>query len=180
MTPLCELADKFKTDKHRPHNYTSEYYRLFADRRNDVKRVLEVGIRYGASLRMWEAFFPNAEIVGIDRHPGYLIQEGRIKTYVGNQAKPEKLTKVMQAIGGKKFDLIVDDGSHKPQKQINCMIALLPFLRDDGVYTIEDIRGDGDLEVIQSHVPAWLKTSVFVGSKPHPKHGREKMLIITA
>ena len=97
MTPLCELADKFKTDKHRPHNYTSEYYRLFAGRRNDVKRVLEVGIRYGASLRMWEALFPNAEIVGIDRHPGYLIQEGRIKTYVGNQAKPEKLTKVMPA-----------------------------------------------------------------------------------
>ena len=178
MTPLCELAAQFKTDKYKPHNYTPFYYRLFKDRIESTKRVLEIGIRTGASLRMWEEFFPRALIFGIDKNMAFLgLNEGRISSHWGNQGKPEKLANVLKRLGGN-FDIIVDDGNHHPERQILAMGACLPFLKPDGLYFIEDIRADDDVTAIQSHIPRDLRSYVYNGGKVHPKLGPEKMLII--
>jgi demethylmacrocin O-methyltransferase len=177
MTPLCELAKKYGTDKYHPHHYTEYYYGMLSPRRNTVKRLVEIGIRTGASLRMWRDFFPNAEIIGIDRNEKYLFSEPRITCYQASQAKAVKLGQLCTNIGGN-FDIIIDDGSHIPDKQISAFGAMLPYLRPDGIYFIEDIRGAGDVERIQHCVPPSHSSSVFVGKKPLPKHGHEKMLII--
>lgn len=43
MTPLCELAKKYGTDKCSDvHNYTPVYYELLKDK--NFKKVLELGI----------------------------------------------------------------------------------------------------------------------------------------
>ena len=41
-----------------------------------------------------------------------------------------------------KFDLIIDDGWHHPQAQINSIICSLPYLNHGGVYITEDIVHD--------------------------------------
>ena len=41
-----------------------------------------------------------------------------------------------------KFDLIVDDGWHHPESQINSLIAYLPYLNKGGTYILEDIVHD--------------------------------------
>ena len=38
-----------------------------------------------------------------------------------------------------KFDLIIDDGWHHPEAQINSLIAYLPYLNYKGTYIVEDI-----------------------------------------
>src|SRR6185369_15852500 len=115
MTPLCELAQKYGTDKY-PW-YTPFYDLLLRDRRDSVRRVLEIGIgtpeamshvpnyKPGASLRMWRDYFPNAAIVGIDIVPSVCFRDVRIVT--GIRIIPEI------------YDLIVDDGSHEPEDQID-------------------------------------------------------------
>jgi hypothetical protein len=41
---------------------------------------------------------------------------------------------------GRRFDLIIDDGSHLPQDQASCLLESFPFVRDGGFYFLEDIH----------------------------------------
>lgn len=152
MTDLCALATKYGTDKWNAHHYTPHYHRLFKDRRNEVKKVLEIGIGDltmvnptgapyvpGASLRMWEEYFPNAEIYALDINPKLLINRGRIHSTFCDQSNIEYLSAVIPWLG-KDFDLIVDDGSHWPEHQALTALTFLPLLAQNGFYVIEDVN----------------------------------------
>jgi hypothetical protein len=167
MTPLCVLADQFQTDKgglstiyggcpgDTCHTYTEAYYKMFNDRRHDVKRVLEIGVNAGSSLRMWESFFPNAEIIGLDILPHVLFNTGRIRCIQADQSSLGSLHAAMMSAGPGAFDLMIDDGSHELHHQIISMVTLLPFLAKDGVYVIEDVGGlHCNPRPITDHIPS--------------------------
>ena len=165
MTPLCELAKKYGTDKCVPHNYTPVYWRLLGERTQAVKKVLEVGIAEGAkSLQMWEEFFPHAIIIGIDLDRRMQLNKGRIRSHVADQASPS-VGYIAEREGGN-FDLIVEDGSHKPAHQIAAMRTLLPYLAKDGLYFIEDIWCD--VGAIAQMIPPRYVYEVYESSKPLP------------
>lgn len=151
MTELCELAIKHGTDKWPWHHYTPHYHEMFKDRRNAVKKVLEIGIgdvegmsqiipNYvpGASLRMWAEYFPYAQIYALDNVASILINEGRIHSFWCDQGDEESLRNVILRIGTG-FDLIVDDGCHIPEVQAMTARMLVPLLAPGGVYVIEDV-----------------------------------------
>ena len=139
MTPLCELALKYGTDKCGPrHQYTSVYYYLLRNKK--VARVLEVGIYRGASLRMWRDFFPNAEIFGFDFDPQTMFKEDRITCSYCDQLSVSSMYQAAVSAGGN-FDLIIEDGSHAPADQVRSAEVLLPFLAPGGIYVVEDLWG---------------------------------------
>lgn len=171
LTPLCEIANKHKTDKggrhffagDTCHEYTPVYYDLLHNARHYVHSVLEIGVNYGCSLRMWRDFFPEATVIGFDSNAGALFTEERIKCYAADQGREDDLLRAMfdvhQDFPAMKFNLIVDDGSHETAHQILTMKTLLPYLELDGVYVIEDLQVDCKPEIIGEHVPAgfeWL------------------------
>ena len=194
MTPLCELAAKHKTDKggnhlfagDTCHNYTPTYYNLFQHKRESVDAVLEIGVNYGCSVRMWEEFFPSAHIYGLDSNLSCLFTAGRITCLAADQGSKASLLSAMEQIG-QKFDMIVDDGSHDESHQVLSAITLMPFLKPDGVYVIEDIAYDCQPEcyitpIIAAGGSQWQAEAVDVGhgiGKAHcwdecPKcHGKE-------
>lgn len=45
---------------------------------------------------------------------------------------------IASALLGMKFDIIVDDGNHLLRSQHNSLGNLLPFLKETGVYIVED------------------------------------------
>lgn len=180
MTPLCDLADKHQTDKggrhaiyagspcETCHNYTPAYHKLLGHRRDQVRRVLEVGVNAGCSLRMWEEYFPIARIVGFDIRENSLFTAGRIECHYADQGDRESLVAAVQAAGGGPFDLIVDDGSHQAPHQIVTAETLLPLLAADGVFVIEDIDIDCRPELLadQIRMPAgfaWRPVACGVG-----------------
>jgi hypothetical protein len=150
MTPLCVLARKYSTDKggwhynagDTCHNYTPAYYNLFKGRENEITRVLEIGVHYGCSVRMWRDFFPNAEIIGLDSNAAALLVEGRIKSFAADQGSAESLKLAMEKVGPGLFDFMVDDGSHEESHQVVSANFFLPYLKPNGYYIIEDIRYD--------------------------------------
>jgi hypothetical protein len=74
-TELCELGFKHKTDK--PGNgYTRVYYEIMKNKREDLINMFEIGIYFGASIKMWHEFFPNGRIFGIDN--GRLLPGSKI------------------------------------------------------------------------------------------------------
>jgi tRNA G46 methylase TrmB len=117
-TRLCELAVKYRTDKTpflsnlptdpgwTTHGYTPYYHEILDGK--DVKRVLEIGIASGGSLRMWADYFPDAEIFGLDIDEKTFINEDRIKSSHVDQGNEQSILDAVSRIGGA-FDLIVED-----------------------------------------------------------------------
>lgn len=161
LTPLCELARKHSTDKggehytynggvtEHGHAYTPVYYDLLHGKREQIATVLEIGVNAGCSLRMWEEFFPSADIFGIDIDPGCLFTAGRIRCVQADQGDGDSLHRALQQIERNSFDLIVDDGSHEVDHQIISARTLLPYMGSGGIYTIEDLTHPADYLIEQ-------------------------------
>jgi hypothetical protein len=142
---LTQLAQRFKTDKWGIHKYTPHYARHFHPWRQRAINVLEIGIggykRDGAggnSLRMWKAYFPNAQIFGLDIEDKSFVDEERIQTFQGDQTDPDVLRRIADLAGT--LHLVIDDGSHQPAHIIQSFHVLFPLLADDGIYVIEDTQ----------------------------------------
>lgn len=153
VTPLCELGLKYRTDKcpQLRHSYTPVYYNLFKDKKDSVKKLLEIGIgtiwsmkhiedyTVGASHKMWRDFFPNAQIYGIDIDPKVIFQEERIETYLMDSTKGRNIRHLIRKIGSD-LDIVIDDGPHGTRTQLILAKTLLPLLTGDFIYIIEDSR----------------------------------------
>ena len=186
-TPLCELCIKYGTDKGPAPagwGYSSFYFNEFNARRLVVKRVFELGICgyrdipnnvVGASLWVWHDFFPNAQIIGVDIDAKYMVNTGRITSFIADETKPETMLGPLAA-GGGKYDLIVDDAIHDPAEQLTAARTMLPFLAENGIYAMEDVclgkLPNGDIGALLDMIPAG-----FVGEMiDNPK--AEKLVFI--
>ena len=162
--PLEALGAKYYPSK-RWHNYLVYYWLHFRDIRLQVKRVLEVGVLTGESILMWEEFFPNAIIYGMDIDPKCRKCEGgRRKILIGDQGDITFLQQTAREASG--FDIIIDDGSHRVEHQLTTFKTLFPYLTENGVYVIEDtggVVGDYDLRTVNTlkpiidHIMHWPK-----------------------
>lgn len=134
MNELARLADLHGTDK-LWHGYCP-YYERHLPPRNEEFSLLEIGIKNGASLRMWRDFFPNASIYGIDIDKRSMFQEERITTILGDGTSREFLDK----LDIPNLRVIVDDGSHKASDVMKTFQALWRRLDAGDWYVIEDLR----------------------------------------
>jgi len=154
MTELCDIAFKYRTDKcpQIRHSYTIFYYELLKDHRNSIKKVLEMGVGYrvgrgeprpdhpiGRSLYMWRDFFPNAQIYGADIVTETVFKDGRIETFLCDETKKEDLAALIEKTGSD-IDLFIDDGSHITEHQIFLCQNMMPLLKKDVIYIIEDVK----------------------------------------
>jgi hypothetical protein len=149
---LNELGEKYKPTK-RLHNYLPHYWKHFRDIHKKVTRVLEIGVESDKSIKMWEEFFPNALVYGIDINPKCADFAGnRRKIFIGDQSDETFLHKVLEDAGGY-FDIIIDDGSHWTRHQLKSFDILFPYLSSHGVYVIEDtgaVVGDTKLKTVNA------------------------------
>ena len=137
---LAELCEEHPTDKCEfHHGYVEAYDTLFDSVRGHVRRVLEIGVLKGHSLRMWAAYFPRAQIFGIDIVDSSEHDSERITTFVADQAAREELAVFIESHGAD-FDIIIDDGGHTMEQQQTSFGFLYPHLRPGGLYIIEDIH----------------------------------------
>lgn len=129
------------TDKDGPnglHSYGPFYEELFAGR--PVRSLLEVGVRRGGSLLSWRDYFPTAQIYGVDNgsEVGFWQPTAdRIRVFQGDTTRP-------QSLGALKFwapfDVVIDDGLHRPLAQAITFGILRPLVSPGGVYVIEDVE----------------------------------------
>lgn len=184
-TELCELAYKYGCDKcpEIGHSYTPIYYNLFKDKKESFKKILEIGIgsavsmdwtpgHYctGASLRMWRDFFSNAWIYGVDTNVSTIFQDDRITTFLYNSTKGTHMKKLLKIIG-KDFDLVIDDGNHRTIAQLRTFGILMPMLKKDVVYIIEDSKNP---EIIKEKLSDY-NCEVF----KNDNHKQDTLVIIT-
>jgi FkbM family methyltransferase len=161
MHPLYKYIEKYGTDKIES-GYCNYYEQLFAIVRDKVRHVLEVGIgsfdntvesnfcgvaqkhpqyKPGGSLRVWRDYFKNAKIYGIDIAEDCNFIENRIQTFIFDSRNKFECDKNLHNL---KFDIIIDDGLHIADAQIDTITNLFGKLKVGGLYIIEDVGGSGD------------------------------------
>jgi hypothetical protein len=141
MNLLQELGVKYNTDKskhkYQDISYLDIYNKYFFHKRESVKTFVEIGVLNGSSLKMWEEYFPNAIIHGVDINPECKQYEGgRIKIHIGDQNDTDFLNQLKQ-LG--EIDILLDDGSHITSHQINTYDVLYGNINNGGLYVIEDL-----------------------------------------
>lgn len=125
---LHELGLKYGTDKATFHGYCPFYEQHLP---RTVGRLLEIGVKDGASLRMWRDFYPGAEVVGIDINPPIAVEGCTVLQMDATD------TKALATLG--EFDVIIDDGSHFTSHQQIALAQLhLYQLKPGGWYIMED------------------------------------------
>jgi hypothetical protein len=134
---LREISERVNTNK-LYHQYEYFYEDKLKHLRNRKIKLLEIGIFEGNSLRMWKEYFPKAEIYGIDVVDDLLFTEERIHTFKADQGKRHQLKQLMDELG--KFDVIIDDGSHRVDHQQISMGVCFPYLKNGGHYIMEDLH----------------------------------------
>ncbi len=143
MTDLTRIANKFGTDKgtvaYEAHGYTEEYAKYIPNLGKYT--LLEIGVWHCDSMRMWQDYNPDMNIVGVDIDPGvikYIKKDDIYQIYVGNITNAEFVEKMMSEV--KQPDFIIDDGSHNYQDIIDGFKLLWPHLKSGGYYFIEDLH----------------------------------------
>jgi len=143
---LKELFDKYDCDKGtEKHHYYKEYEKYFESVREEPINLLEIGTFKGASTRAFHEYFPNATIYTTDifvrTRPEDLdiLSEKRVKWLKADSTDASLPSKMRNEWGDVKFDFIIDDGAHWPEANRLTWQNCFQFLKDDGVYFIEDV-----------------------------------------
>jgi predicted O-methyltransferase YrrM len=157
MQSLTSIGRLCGTDK--APVLTEVYASYMKGMRLEPVRLLEVGVFFGASLKMWHAYFPNGTIYGIDTFKGHqgngsqfdnassFLQEApsysRMHVEICDQSSRADLERFAATIQ-EPFDYILDDGSHLMKDQQQTLAVLWPLLRPGGIYFMEDYASSYD------------------------------------
>lgn len=151
MSRLTDIYSKYSYpggwgDKGTAHNYLPTYEKYMAD--TDYVTMLEIGVMRGHSIAMWNEYFTDSRIVGIDISLANLEFE-LDNVFICDGTNPAAVDALLPAWT---FDYVIDDGSHFLRDQLASIDVFLPRMNEGGVYFIEDIAGDEALAAIEERL----------------------------
>ena len=152
---LDQLAIKYGSDKSSLfHNYCPFYEKYLP---KNPKKILEIGVKEGASIRIWREYFPEAQVHGLDLFQEFPIPaiDGAI-FHKGNQID----YRILEVLKKENFDLIVDDGSHGARHMLITFFSLY----NGKHYFIEDLHC-ADEPFYQDELPAEMTAREILKSK---------------
>ncbi len=136
---LKNIFKKYKTDKI-SHKYHLIYEKYFSEIKDKKLNILEIGVADGSSLLAWSKYFKNSKIIGIDikKISSKIKLPKNVFFYQGSQSDKSFLDKLINI--HKKFDIIIDDGSHHPADVIFSFKNMFNSLSLKGLYFVEDMQ----------------------------------------
>ena len=149
-----EMVTSF-SDKGTMHSYIEYYERWFEPRRHTPVQLLEIGVMTGGSMLLWQHYFNDVLLAGIDLRQGF------------NQALPFQdeilcmwrwsvdSTDPAQVPALGQYDFVIDDGAHDAASQIATFQNYWPHVAPGGTYFIEDIENDSSLQTITQFLLGW-------------------------
>ena len=138
---LKYLFKKYKSDKYF-HNYHNVYEHFLHKLKKKKLKILEIGVSDGSSIKAWSEYFKSSLIIGIDIKKIDIkkrkLKKKNIHVLEGSQSDPKFINSLINKY--KKFDIIIDDGSHFPKDVIKSFKLLFHSLDKNGLYFIEDTQ----------------------------------------
>ncbi len=169
---LGRLFSEFGSDKATTHNYHLIYGGIIGEL-DAPKKIFEIGLgtnspdvvstmgrhgKPGASLRAFREFVPGVEVYGADIDERVLFDEARIQTFFLDQTRPESFEILGSQIGSN-FDLMIDDGLHSPEANLNSLTFFTRHVKVGGFIVLEDLH--------QSTESIWSVVSSLIEERFH-------------
>ena len=151
---MCNIGKIYDTDKtsqrndvsdyRHCHPYTLFYDGLFKEKKDEKLKIAELGILYGASLRMMKDYFTNADIYGFEYNNDFInhykqnFDNSRITLSNIDVTKADSIVEAFDNTNVL-YDIIIDDTTHQMEDQIRIIENVYKYLKPGGVLIIEDI-----------------------------------------
>ena len=127
------------SDKNTLHHYGPFYDGLVETLK--PRTLLEVGVHKGASLRAWRHVGYPVEAIGIDRK--------RVEGVAMVVTTAPDFGPVLSELQGRRFDLIIDDGSHVLSHQLAAVDQLRDLLEPGGYFCVEDLQSQAAIDAFR-------------------------------
>lgn len=158
-----KVNPNYGTDKGEPKSYIEGYYEEnFKRYREKDITLVEIGVRSGASLKLWSEYFSEqSKIYGLDNlydkdvHSVPINEEwtsSQNVEYIVGDAYTQEICDRLPSI-----DILIDDGPHTFESHVKLLEVYIPKLNPGGVIVIEDISYDPNS--LYEYVPDHLKDS---------------------
>lgn len=159
MKELTIIANKYSTDKGTEkcpdggvhgslpcHGFTEFYDEYFNNYKHNNPCILEIGVAEGGSTKMFYEYYESqCELYCIDISDSSKVVETIgpnvhfLKINQGNEKSLEEFTNFLDE-NNIKFDIIIDDGSHKSDDIMLTFKYLNNYVKPNGIYVIEDLH----------------------------------------
>lgn len=170
---LGDLLNKYGSDKATTHDY-DVIYTNFANLSGVPVNMVEIGLGTtgarassmgsggspGASARAFRDW--GASVIGADIDRSILVNEPGIRSYFVDQLIPRTLSELVSVMG-EPLDLVIIDGLHTPEADLNSLLALAPCLSRRGLLVVEDIENVPEITEIWRAV-LWALPSIYRGA----------------
>jgi len=152
---ISDIAKIHPTDKDFTHNYFDGVYEnYFSPIRDSVTKFCEIGVGGfwkdagwipGNSLRVWNEYFHNAEILGLDINSFDLTSSGRITVDYIDQSNRVLVEQYAAKLSN--YDIILDDGSHVMLDQQITIASFFKSLKSGGIFVMEDLHSSPEVKI---------------------------------
>ena len=118
--------------------YFTAYERVLSKYRDKNITFVEIGVKDGGSLFFLKKFLPKAKIIGIDlNNECKKFEKYGFHIEIGDQSSKKFWKKFFEKYD--KVDVVLDDGGHTNEQQINTVISCVPNINDNGLLITEDV-----------------------------------------
>jgi spermidine synthase len=160
-------------DKGTIHSYIEHYEKLLEPYRKSIN-FLEIGMWEGSSLKMWDEYFIDSNVVGVEileSRTGGLHLDPNYNVIIHDATK----LSFLDIIKNETFDVIIDDGSHYLHEQIQTFHLLKNKVNKNGIYIIEDIK---DIDYSRRYFEDSLHHNCEILDLRHVKKRKDDVLVI--
>jgi len=122
------------------HGFAKFYEKKLKKLKKKTFNMLEIGTWEGASTASFSLYFPKSFVYGIDRNYRFKYKSKNIKFLNCNIKNKSDLKEFERKFKNKKFQVIIDDGSHLLNDMIFSLKFFFKYLDKKGIYVIEDFN----------------------------------------
>jgi cephalosporin hydroxylase len=177
---LINIVNNKKTDKNTVHSYLETYEKIFEHKKNTAKNILEIGVQDGGSIKLWNDYFVNATIYGLDirkirDHWPTILSEPRVRLGCFDAYDSQFFYNQMINL---KFDIMIDDGPHTLESMIFFIENYSKLLEDDGILVVEDVQSIDWIKYLTTAVPENLQKYISVYDLRENKNRYDDILFV--
>ncbi len=140
-----DKSNIFKKQNKKGHGFSNFYTKHLDKFKNNEINILEIGSFSGASAAAFVKYFSKSKIFCFDINiSNFKYMSEKIHVYgldINKKHKVEKtLKKIFENYKFKKFDIIIDDGSHYLSDILFSLNFFFKHLKEKGFFIIEDFK----------------------------------------
>lgn len=140
-----DKSNFFKKKNKKGHGFSKFYTKHLDKFKNDKINILEIGSFAGASAAAFVKYFPKSKVFCFDINiSNFKYMSENINVYgldINKNYKVDKtLKKIFENYKFKKFDIIIDDGSHYLSDILFSLNFFFKHLKEKGIFIIEDFK----------------------------------------